>query len=226
MKRLGQIQVQSLAGAVAHRLRNAIIEGELLPGERLTEQKLAKDLGSSRPTVREALRELELGGFVRKIANKGTYVMSLTEADIAEVLQVRMALEGIAIEEAAVKITVEVSEKLKCLVAEMEAAAENQDRTRFYSAELSFHRTIWDLAGNDHLATALSRLAFSLVASILSGQNEFAFPQAVEQHRFILNGLLSKNPAQARDVFFKGTLDFWSKYQNVHLPPSAHGEQA
>jgi DNA-binding GntR family transcriptional regulator len=225
MKKLGQVQVQSLAEAVAHEIRNAIIEGKMVPGERLVEQKLAKDLGTSQPTVREALKELEYEGFVHKLSNKGTYVTELTQEDIVKILRVRMALEQIAVEEATVRLTSDVAEELKNLVKDMEVAAAECDRRRFYNADLSFHRTIWNLAGNNYLTTALSRIAFSLLASVLSNQTEFAYQKAVEQHRFILNGLLSGNAGQARDVFVKGTLDFWSKYQNTSLPEDFFGER-
>jgi len=217
MKKLGQVQVQSLAEAAAHKIRNAIIEGKMSPGERLVEQRLAKELGTSQPTVREALKELEYEGFVRKISNKGTYVTELTQEDIVKILRVRMALEQIAIEEAAVRMNPDVAKQLNSLVKQMESAASRHDRKRFYNADLSFHRTIWNLAGNSYLSTALSRVAFSLLASVLSKQAKFAYQKAVEQHRFILNGLLSGNAGQARDVFVKGTIDFWSKHQNASL---------
>jgi DNA-binding GntR family transcriptional regulator len=226
MNKLGQVQVQSLAEAVANKIRNAIIEGKMAPGERLVEQKLAQDLGTSQPTVREALKELEHEGFVLKISNKGTYVTELTKADIAKILRVRMALEQIAVEEAAVNMTSEVAEELKSLVKDMEVAAAERNRKRFYNADLGFHRAIWGLAGNSYLSSALSRVAFSLLASVLSNQPEFAYHKAVEQHRFILNGLLSGNAGQARDVFIKGTVDFWSKHQNTTLPKDFFRQRA
>jgi DNA-binding GntR family transcriptional regulator len=218
MKKLGQVQVQSLAEAAAHKIRNAIIEGRMSPGERLVERNLSKDLGTSQPTIREALKELEYEGFVHKITNKGTYVTQLSQTDIVKILRVRMALEQIAVQEAAVKMNTNAAEELNALVKEMEVAAASEDRGKFYNADLAFHRTIWNLAGNKYLTSALSRVAFSLLASVLSNQAEFAYQKAVEQHRFILNGLLSKNAGQARDVFVKGTLDFWSKHQKANLP--------
>ena len=217
MRKLSEVRVQSLAVAVANSLRTAIIEGELQPGDRLVEQKLAKTLGTSQPTVREALKELEHEGFVRKITNKGTYVTELAPEDIEKVLRVRIALEQIAIEEAATRVTEKDARHLKHLVEDMEAAAEKKDRAGFYNADLAFHRKIWNLAGNEHLTASLSRVAFSLLASVLSRQPKFAYSRAVEQHRFILNGLLSGNVGQARDVFIKGTLDFWRKHQGTDL---------
>lgn len=225
MKKLGQVQAQSLSQAVAHKIRTAIIEGTVSPGQRLFEQRLAKELGTSQVTVREAIRDLEYEGFVRKISKRGTYVTKLSPEDIVQILRVRMALEQIAVEQAAVKMTPEVSEQLSHLVKEMESAAAQQDRGKFYNADLSFHRAIWNLAGNPYLTKALSRIAFSLLASVLSDQEEFAFQKAVEQHRFILNGLLSGNAGQARDVFVKGTLDFWSKHQNAKLPEDLFGQR-
>jgi DNA-binding GntR family transcriptional regulator len=136
-----------------------------------------------------------------------------------------MALEQIAVEEAAVRMTSKAAEELNGFVEEMELAAESKDRGKFYNADLAFHRTIWNLAANSYLTSALSRVAFSLLASVLSNQAEFAYHKAVEQHRFILNGLLSKNAGQARDVFVKGTLDFWRKHQNANLSSDSFGQR-
>src|SRR5260370_41966812 len=104
-ERLTQVRFPSLPEAVAEKLREAVLAGQLRPGERLLEQKLAAGFGIGQPTLREALKELEFQGFVRKSPKKGTYVTELTTEDFRKIQEVRMALEVVAIERAARNIT-------------------------------------------------------------------------------------------------------------------------
>lgn len=77
-------------------LREAIINGTLEPGERLMEIQLAEEMGVSRTPVREAIRKLELEGFVVMVPRKGAYVAGLSMKDIADVFEIRTALESLA----------------------------------------------------------------------------------------------------------------------------------
>src|SRR5690606_4359359 len=81
---------------VAKVLREAITSGRFAPGQRLIEKDLCELLGVSRPSVREALRELESEGLIEIIPNRGPLVKRLTAADAASVYQVRAALEALA----------------------------------------------------------------------------------------------------------------------------------
>ena len=95
------IRVQSAPQAAAQAIREAITIGALEPGQRLIEQKLAASLGIGQPTLREALKELEYEGFVHKIPQKGTYITTFDKKDCRELLEVRMSLEPLVIERAA-----------------------------------------------------------------------------------------------------------------------------
>lgn len=214
---LEQVHFRSLASAVAGQLREAIIAGRLKPGERLVEQKLAGLLGTSQPTVREALKELEYQGFVRKTPNKASYVTQLEEEDFGKILQVRIALEVLAIEEAARRMTPEAAENLERAVQEMATAAEIVDKARFHRADLQFHTTIWELAGNEYLVRALERVIFTLFAFVLLGQEKSDFLSAVQQHRDILKGLLSGDAVKAKEAFVSSTLRFWGERHMVRL---------
>lgn len=86
-------------------MRQAILKGELKPGERLLEIALAERLGVSRTPVREAMRKLEQEGLVVMIPRRGAQVASITEKDLNDVLEVRIALENVAIEKACKLIT-------------------------------------------------------------------------------------------------------------------------
>lgn len=212
---LEQVRVKSRAESAAQSIQKAIISGELQPGQRLIEQKLAAALGTSQPTVREALKELEHEGFVRKVPNKGTYVTQLESDDIRRILDVRMVLELLAIERAARRIDSAGGDLLTDCVKKMEAASEADDRAAFHEADLSFHRQIWELADNEYLKSALERLVFSLFAFVLAKQEQTDFVAAARQHRAILDGLLSGESAEAGRAFVLNTLDFWRLHHGV-----------
>ncbi len=215
---LASLQFRSRPQAVAESMREAILAGTFKPGERLVEQKLAARFGVGQPTLREALKELELQGFVRKSPNHGTHVTQLTHEDFCKILEVRMALETVAIERAAVKLTDEVAMRLEQAVDEMAAAAGRFDLARFHKSDLRFHREIWEMAGNEYLLVVLERVAFALFAFVLlqrPRQSGNEFLAAAEQHREILAGLRSRNPAVAREAFVRATNKFWIEQHQV-----------
>ena len=100
-----------LRDVVFQTLRQAILKGELKPGERLMEIQLAQKLGVSRTPVREALRKLELEGLVIMIPRRGAIVADITIQDLNDVLEVRIVLENMAIEKACARMTEEDIEK-------------------------------------------------------------------------------------------------------------------
>ena len=99
-----------LRDVVFNTLRQAILRGELKPGERLMEIQLANKLGVSRTPIREAIRKLELEGLVLMIPRKGAEVAEITEKNMRDVLEVRKALEELA------------EERFTCIVDQMKAA--------------------------------------------------------------------------------------------------------
>ena len=93
-------QYLPLRDVVFNTLRQAILKGELKPGERLMEIALADKLGVSRTPIREALRKLEQEGLVFMIPRRGAQVADITEKDLNDVLEVRIALENLSVEKA------------------------------------------------------------------------------------------------------------------------------
>ncbi len=112
-------------------LRQAILRGELKPGERLMEIQLANKLGVSRNPIREAIRKLELEGLVLMIPRKGAEVAEITEKNLRDVLEVRCALEELAVQLACDRMDEEG-------VRELRAAAETFD---LFSTVMILHRS-------------------------------------------------------------------------------------
>ncbi len=221
---LRPIQILSAPAAAAEALRNGIIAGDLKPGERLIEQTLARRLRIGQPTLREALKELEHQGFVRKGAQRGTYVTKLAREDFRSILEVRMALEVLAIEKAAPQLTAETENNLTALVEGMGLAAKNFDLNSFHRIDMAFHRQVWALTGNPYLAEALELVAFRLFAFVLIQRGRDSrdeFLNATEQHRAIVAGLATHDSTKARQAFVSSTLRFWNDHHGVKLNGSS-----
>src|SRR5919198_1883941 len=93
--------VANAADSVYHTLRGAIVEGQLDPGDSLIEWHVARQFGTSRTPVREALLRLESEGLAYRVPRRGLIVRQLTEHEVLEVYAVRIELEGLAGREAA-----------------------------------------------------------------------------------------------------------------------------
>jgi len=201
--------------SAAEALRRAITSGALKPGERLVELKLATSLNIGQPTLREALKELEHQGYVRKIPNRGSYVTELQAEDFRKIHTVRMALEPIAFGLAAEKMTAGPAQRLADIVKSMEEAAHALDRVGFHNSDIEFHRTVWKIAGNEYIEMALERVLFAMFAAVLPGQEQAAFLRSVQQHRDNLTGLVSGNPEEASRAFVRSTTAFWKTYYQL-----------
>lgn len=147
-----------LRDVVFQTLRQAIMRGDLKPGERLMEIKLANRLGVSRTPIREAIRMLELEGLVIMIPRKGAQVAQITEKDLNDVLEVRLGLEALAINFAVERITAEQLEALEHAAAEFELLIDSDDLTAVAEADVHFHDLIYEATDNKRLEQLLNNL--------------------------------------------------------------------
>ena len=146
-----------LRDVVFQTLRQAILKGELQPGERLMEIKLAETLGVSRTPIREAIRKLELEGLVVMIPRKGAAVANITEKDTKDVLEVRRTLEMFAVEVACDRITQEQLAQLKDAAKKFEAS-KGADLIRIAETDMNFHEIIYEATQNERLVQMLNNL--------------------------------------------------------------------
>ena len=149
---------QPLREVVCETLRNAIIEGVLKPGERLMEIQVSEELGVSRTPVREAIRKLELEGFVVMIPRRGTYVSDLSIKDINEVFEVRTALDVLAAGMAAERITVDELEQMERLLVELGEYIEQNDIEKIVEADSKFHDLLYSASRNNRLVGIINNL--------------------------------------------------------------------
>ena len=147
-----------LRDVVFKTLRQAILKGELEPGERLMEIQLAERLGVSRTPIREAIRKLELEGLVLMIPRRGAEVAKISEKNLRDVLEVRRSLEELAIDLACQRIQEEELETLREAQKEFAAAVAAGDAMEIAQTDEKFHEIIYSGTGNQKLMQILSNL--------------------------------------------------------------------
>lgn len=154
MNLLDPIARRPLAEELADRVRDMIVEGEIAPGERISEKLLCARFGVSRTPLREALKVLAREGLVALTPNRGAAATDLTLADLEEAFPIMAALEALTGELAAANATAEDRAELAQLHRGMAEAFEQGDRARYLGLNDDFHRTLNRIARNPTLTDA------------------------------------------------------------------------
>ena len=160
-RRLALIRLDSyqpLREVVCETLREAIRSGVLKPGERLMEIQLADELGVSRTPVREAMRKLELEGYVIMLPRRGTYVANISIRDINEVFEIRTTLDALANGLAAERITEEELEQLERLLVSIGENIETRNMKKVVEDDMEFHDILYKASRNQRLVGIISNL--------------------------------------------------------------------
>lgn len=189
---------------IAEKIRESILNGSLLPGERLVERKLAEILGTSQAAIREALIQLELEGHVSKKPNSATFVTHFSQRDLENTLSVRRALEGFAAEEAARQSTPADVQRLEELFQHSMAAARAREFQKYIRGDLSWHIAMWESTHNDCLVDSLRRIVvpvFGFSAIRVASQPGFNLMTDLQSHRLLLDAIAAGEPEMARRAF-------------------------
>lgn len=183
-----------LREVVFESLREAIIQGILKPGERLMEIQLAEEMGVSRTPVREAIRKLELEGFVVMVPRKGAYVARISLKDIADVFEIRASLEALAAGLAAERITAEELEELERCVVQTSEMAEKESLDNVVQIDTNFHDLIYKASRNQRLTQIISLLReqiqrFRSISLAHPGRSH----EALEEHKHLVEAIADRN---------------------------------
>ena len=194
----------TLPEAAAERLRTLIIEGELAPGTKLNERELSERLGVSRTPLREAFRMLAADGLLVQLPNRGAQVVAMSPADVRDAFEVMAALEGLAGELAAARITDDEVDGLRALQAEMDAAHAAQDLPAYYRVNREIHDRLNAIAANPVLANAYRALNARLHSlRFRSNLNQAKWDRAVAEHRSMIAALAARDGAALRDLLIR-----------------------
>jgi DNA-binding GntR family transcriptional regulator len=172
---------QSLADAVADRLRREIQDGEYTPGQRLVERTLSERLGVSHIPVREALMKLEDEGLVVRLPRRGARVAQLSPKRIAEVSSMRVLLEGFVVRRVCERWTVRVERDLLRIADRMLAAARRGDAAGVLDLDHRFHERLWQQADHSILIEVAAHLR-GRINSFLRAMIQTLSPDELVQH--------------------------------------------
>ncbi len=181
-------------------IRDRLLSGQFVAGQRLVEQDLVDITGIGRSSVREALQRLASEGAVELVRNKGALVRSLSRKEVTDILQIRENLEGMAAELAAAVIEEGSNRaKLAAAIEEMVALGDTQDALLYNHANLAFHRTVVEISGNARLGAILEQLH----TQIFFGQFRQTISRdqiqgSIAQHREIAAAIYNGDAAAAR----------------------------
>ena len=177
-------------------LLERILRGELEPGERLVETRLARELGTSQAPVREALRDLQLLRLVESEPFRGARVRAVDDEQLLPVFPVRMALEDLAAREAARRADGNVG-RLKREIDAMRAAAKTEDWRAQIAHDLAFHRTVVEMAGNEPLLQSWLVLGIEVSTAFATYWTYWEQTELAEFHLPILEAIRDGDPARA-----------------------------
>ena len=176
-------------------LRQAILKGELQPGERLMEIQLAEKMGVSRTPIREAIRKLEKEGLVIMVPRKGAEVAGISEKMLKDVLEVRMTLEKLALRLAMNHAGAGDIRKLEEAEEQFQEAVEQQTLIEMAEADEHFHFIIYELAQNDKLKELLNSLKENMYRYRLEYLKSESYRLSLmEEHNAIIEAFKHNDP--------------------------------
>ena len=194
-----EVDLSKQLGISRNTLRQAILKGELAPGERLMEIQLAEKLGVSRTPIREAIRKLELEGLVLMIPRKGAEVAKISEKSLRDVLAVRRSLEELAIELASERMEAEDLRRLEQCQENFCRAIRSGSPMEMAESDEAFHDVIYQSTGNEKLVQMLNNLREQMYRYRLEYIKDADKRQVLMvEHEHILSALQVRNLAEAR----------------------------
>lgn len=195
------VDSRTLADKVCEQIINAIVVGEIPPGQKISEPELARIYGISRGPLREAMRRLEALRLIERKPHIGARVVKLTEKELIEIYRVREALEGMACRMAAEFMTDEEIASLRVLLDEHDRSITQLDGQSYFQKEgdLDFHYRIVQGSKNETLLELLGSDLYHLVRMY---RYQFSVSssrplRALKEHRQIVDAIEARDPELA-----------------------------
>ena len=194
MHRLVIKDTKTIRKRIYEHLREQLLNGEIAPLEHLIEAKIAKEIGTSRTPVREALHSLELEGLIESIPRVGYVVKPTSEQEVEEICEIRMAIEGVAVRWAMEKAHKKLVEELKKNISISDEKVSKGDVKAFVDMDAQFHEIISKFSGSKRLRELAQTLRRHMlryrIQSIYSVDNVL---RAIDGHKGILRAIGKRN---------------------------------
>lgn len=178
-------------------LRDAILNGDLKPGDQIVETRVAKEFGTSQAPVREALRELEQIGLVEHQAHRGTFIRKIAASDAWELYTLRAHLETMAARLALPRLTDADFARMDGLIDEMLTAAQHGDHRLLTQRDVEFHEFLCERSGHRlllHTWRSVNPLSWTLFTLTILRHPDLI--HLANRHRPIVDALRARDPAR------------------------------
>lgn len=197
MRRLVIKSSSTIRRKIYHFLREQLLSGELQPHQHLIEAKIARDIGTSRTPVREALHSLELEGLIESIPRVGYVVKPISEQEVEEICEIRMAIEGVAARWAIEKAHKKLVDELAKNISLAEERVSKGEVKAFVDMDAKFHEIISKFSGSKRLLELAQTLRRHMlryrIQSIYSVDNVL---RAIEGHKGIVQAIKKRDPEE------------------------------
>jgi len=194
MRRLVIKDTKTIRRRIYEHLREQLLNGEIPPRQHLIEAKIAKELGTSRTPVREAFHSLELEGLIESIPRVGYVVKSISEQEVGEICEIRMAIEGLAARWAMEKAYKKLIEELKKNISISDTKVSKGDAKAFIDLDARFHEIIARFSESKRLLELAQTLRRHMlryrIQSIYSVDNVI---RAIEGHKGIVQAIKKRD---------------------------------
>ena len=194
------IQRLSVADQVYDKLRARILSGELAQGSRVVEAQLAKELGTSRAPVREAVNRLVEAGLLESRTHYVNTVVQMTPAKVRQLYAVRVAVETLAVREALARGGIDLK-LLKARIREIRTYAKAKDPAGLAAAELRFHAALWSMARNPFIDLVAGLLADQMLLALAVDNAAYGdLEDVAREHEPVVEALATGDPDHAASV--------------------------
>jgi DNA-binding GntR family transcriptional regulator len=165
------------------------------------EIQMADEMGVSRTPVREAIRKLEMEGFVVMIPRRGTYVSNMSIKDINDVYEIRISLDTLAAGLAAERISDEELEELQRLLVKVGNAIEENDMAKVVEADIEFHDVLYKASRNERLRNIINNLREQItVIRGVSMRYPGRLKDTQEEHRRLVESIAARNVERSQEA--------------------------
>jgi DNA-binding GntR family transcriptional regulator len=183
---------------VVEYLRGAVMNGDVVPGQRLVEAELAELLGTTRASVRAALIDLSADGLVERIPNRGARVRAVPVAEAIAITECRMVLEGLCAAKAAEVATPAQIGQLTAIGEQLAAAVAAGEPLKYSALNRELHQAVHEISGQTVAAGLLQRLNAQIVRhqfqlALRPGRTHVSLPE----HQAIIEAIAARDPAAA-----------------------------
>ena len=199
-----QVSHGSLGNKIFDILRDRILNDEYEHVQKLNELALANELKISRTPIREALKQLELEGLVESIPNKGVYVKGFSPRDIDDMFEIRLALEGLAIQLAIDRMDEVHLAKIKDVFELMEFYTAKKEQEKINDLNILYHETIYQATQSQYFEQLLKDVHYYVS---VTSRHSITQPERLEtaliEHRAILEAIIEGNKEKANETIQK-----------------------